>query len=45
MNYLPNENILITKFQNEDAELIMSGPNNSNKLMVTEFFRGITLCH
>lgn len=23
----------------------MSGPNNANKIMVTEFFRGITLCH
>jgi len=25
--------------------MILSGPNNMNKLMVIEFFRGITLCH
>lgn len=25
--------------------MILSGENNSNKQVVTEFFRGITLCH
>jgi len=34
-----------TKFLNEEADIILSGPNNMNKLMVIEFFRGITLCH
>ena len=25
--------------------MILSGPDNVNKQMVIEFFRGITLCH
>ena len=25
--------------------MILSGPDNVNKQMVTEFFRGITMCH
>lgn len=45
MDYLPNELKFTTKYYNEEADLILSGPNNTNKLMVTEFFRGITLCH
>jgi len=45
LEYLPNELMFTTKFLNEEADMILSGPNNMNKLMVIEFFRGITLCH
>jgi hypothetical protein len=42
---LPNELKFTTQYHNETADLILSGANNINKLMITEFFRGITLCH
>ena len=45
LDYLPNELKFTTKYHNETADMILSGPFNINKLMVTEFFRGITLCH
>lgn len=45
LDYLPNELKFTTKYHNETADMILSGPNNINKVMVTEFFRGITLCH
>jgi len=45
LEYLPNEMKFTTKYHNELADLILQGPNNWNKVMVTEFFRGITLCH
>lgn len=25
--------------------MVLSGPNNINKMMITEFLRGISLCH
>jgi hypothetical protein len=45
LEYLPNELKFSTDFENEEASIILSGPNNVTKLAVTEFFRGITLCH
>ena len=45
LDYLPNELKFTTKYHNETAAMILSGPRNVNKVMVTEFFRGITLCH
>ena len=45
LEYLPNELIYTNKFYNYEAELILEGDNNSNKKMLVEFFRGITLCH
>ena len=45
MDYLPNELKFTTKFHNEQADIILSGPDTINKLMITEFFRAITLCH
>lgn len=45
LDYLPNELKFNTKYYNETADMILSGENNSNKQVVTEFFRGITLCH
>lgn len=48
LDYLPNELKFSSKFHNETADMILSGPSdtdNTNKLMLTEFFRGITLCH
>ena len=45
MEYLPNELKYTTKYHNETADMILSGPQNINKIMLTEFFRGITLCH
>jgi hypothetical protein len=45
LDYLPNELKFTTRYHNETAELILSGPNNVNKVMLTEFFRGIALCH
>jgi len=45
LEYMPNELKFTTKFQNEESDMILSGPNNINKLIVVEFFRGITLCH
>ena len=34
-----------SRFYNEEAEAIYSGPNCPTKQMILEFFRGITLCH
>lgn len=45
LEYLPNELKFTSKYHNETADMILSGPNSTNKMMVTEFFRGITLCH
>lgn len=48
LDYVPNELKFSTKFQNEMCDLILQGESeedNKNKLMLTEFFRGITLCH
>ena len=45
LKYLPNELKFTTKYHNETADTILSGPSNINKMMLTEFFRGITLCH
>jgi hypothetical protein len=45
LEYLPNELKFSTQFHNEEADLILSGPTNTNKQMIVEFFRGITLCH
>ena len=45
LEYLPNELIYTNKIYNYEAELILEGDNNSNKKMLVEFFRGITLCH
>jgi len=45
LEYLPNELKFTTKYHNETADIILSGPSNINKMMLTEFFRGITLCH
>lgn len=46
LDYLPNELKLNSRFYNEEAEAIYSGPNsNPAKQMILEFFRGITLCH
>jgi len=45
LDYLPNELKFTSRFHNEEAETILTGPNNSNKQLVAEFFRGITLCH
>jgi hypothetical protein len=45
IDYLPNELKFTTKFFNENAEMILQGPDNNNKQMITEFFRGITLCN
>lgn len=44
-DYLPNEIIFNSKFKNETADLILSGPNNASKQLVIEFFRGIISCH
>ena len=45
LEYLPNELKFTTKYQNEKADTILTGTNSANKFMLTEFFRGITLCH
>ena len=45
LEYLPNELIYTTKYYNEEADMILNGEDNLNKRMLTEFFRGITLCH
>ena len=45
LDYLPNELLYTTKFQNDEADYILNGENNLNKKMLVEFFRGITLCH
>ena len=45
IDYLPNELKFTTKYSNDEADLILTGPNNTNKQMITQFFRGITLCH
>jgi len=36
---------LKNKFNNEIADMILAGPQNQNKEMIIEFFRGINLCH
>ena len=45
LDYLPNELKFTAEYKNEESELILEGPANSNKGMITQFFRGITLCH
>lgn len=45
LEYLPNELKFTKTFQNEESDMILSGPNDTNRQMVIEFFRGITLCH
>lgn len=45
LEYLPNELKFTKTFQNEESDMILSGPDDTNRQMVFEFFRGITLCH
>lgn len=45
LEYLPNELQYSNKFKNEEVESLMYGPDTPEKLLVTEFFRGIVLCH
>ena len=45
LDYLPNELKFTTKYHNEESDLILSGPDNMNKVMVSEFFRAIIMCH
>lgn len=45
LDYLPNEMKFNLKYYNKTADMILKGPDNPNKTMITEFFRGITLCH
>ena len=45
MDYLPNELKAIQGYQCDEAENILYGASSDKKLMLVEFFRGITLCH
>ena len=49
LDYLPNELRFSSKFTNETAEAILNSAGSENeklnKNMLTDFFRGITLCH
>jgi hypothetical protein len=42
---LPNELRYTQQYYNKEADIILNGPDNLNKNMLVEFFRGITLCH
>ena len=42
---MPNELKFTSKYTNDEADKILQGPSSSNKEMIVEFFRGITLCH
>lgn len=45
---MPNELRYSNRFHNETADMILGNSGESednNKVMLTEFFRGITLCH
>ena len=45
LDYLPNQLRYTQQYYNKEADIILNGPDNSNKNMLVEFFRGITLCH
>jgi len=45
LDYLPNELKYIQKYHNDEADIILQGPQTQNQNMLVEFFRGITLCH
>jgi hypothetical protein len=45
LDYLPNELKYTQKYQNNEADAILNGPQNYNKTMLIELFRGILLCH
>ena len=45
LDYLPNELRYTQQYYNKEADIILNGPDNLNKNMLVEFFRGITLCH
>lgn len=45
IDYLPNELKFTKLYKNDEAESILKGPETKNKILLTEFFRGITLCH
>lgn len=45
LNYFPNELKMTPQFFNEASDTIINGDTNTNRKLLQDFFRSITLCN